>query len=91
MRVIAISATTSGAIIFSNRSLYTLNIGGNGKPSATLRESQTVQLETWNMATSPTLLNHFATAEYLAAGYHYFQFTVDTAYLYLYEVSVEAF
>jgi hypothetical protein len=69
---------------------YLIDFYGYGKPRATLRQSATV-LESWDMTGSPTYYNHFATAEYLAQGSHSFYFTVDSAYLYFYEVTVESF
>lgn len=69
---------------------YLIDFYGYGKPKATLRKSGSV-LESWDFTGSPTLYNHFATAEYLAAGSHSFYFTIDQSYLYFYEVSVEAF
>jgi len=72
-----------------------LDVYGNGKPKAALHKQTSsfnaTVVELWDMTTSPTFLNHFATAEYLAQGNHTFYFKIDEGSLYLYEASIEAF
>ena len=77
-------------VVLPSAGWYLIDFYGGGKPKATLRTSTAV-LESWDMTASPAYYNHFATSEYLAQGLHVFYFTVDTAYLYFYEVSIEAF
>jgi hypothetical protein len=82
------------SVIIPSAGWYLIDFYGSGKPKATLRKYASGQypvLETWDMTTSPTSLNHFATAEFLAQGNHQFYFTVDTASLLFFEVSIEAF
>ena len=73
---------------------YLIDFYGTGNPTATLytwEGADITQVESWDMTSSPTGYNHFVTAEYLEAGFHYFVFTVDTAHLYFHEVTIEAF
>lgn len=73
---------------------YLIDFYGTGNPTATLytwEGTDVTQVESWDMTSSPTAYNHFVTAEYLEAGFHYFVFTVDTAHLYFHEVTIEAF
>jgi hypothetical protein len=73
---------------------YLIDFYGTGNPTATLytwEDADITQVESWDMTSSPTAYNHFVTAEYLEAGFHYFVFTVDTAHLYFHEVTIEAF
>jgi hypothetical protein len=73
---------------------YLIDFYGTGNPSSTLytwEGADLTQVESWDMTNSPTAYNHFVTAEYLEAGFHYFVFTVDTAHLYFHEVTIEAF
>ena len=73
---------------------YLIDFYGTGNPTATLytwEGADITQVESWDMTSLPTAYNHFVTAEYLEAGFHYFVFTVDTAHLYFHEVTIEAF
>jgi len=74
---------------------YLLDVYGNGKPKAALHKQTSsfnpTVVELWDMTASPTFLNHFATAEYLAQGNHTFYFKIDEGSLYFYEASIEAF
>ena len=72
---------------------YLIDFYGTGQPTATLHtwDNGYIPVESWDMTSSLTGYNHFVTAEYLEEGLHYFQFTVDTAYLYFNEVTIEAF
>ncbi len=72
---------------------YLIDVYGYGKPKATLRKgtSPYTVLEAWDMSTSPTFLNHFVTAEYLARGGHNIYFKLESGGLYFYEMSVESF
>lgn len=85
-------------IVIPSTGWYLIDFYGHGHPKATLRAwindsslGSYPILESWDMTTSPTPNNHFATVEYFAQGYHNLYFTIDKNVLYLYEVSVEAF
>lgn len=74
---------------------YLLDFYGTGKPKATLRKAinffQNTTLESWDTTASPTDWNHFATAEYLAQGYHTFFFSIDSSSLVFWEASIDEF
>jgi hypothetical protein len=75
-----------------NNGWYMIDFYGTGKPKTTLRHGNPFTvLESWDMGTSPTYSNHFATVEYLAQGLHDFYFSVDQAHLWFEEVAVEEF
>lgn len=80
---------------------YLLDFYGYGKPKATLEQfvvrfspqplSSRQTLESWDTTASPTFLNHFATAEYLAQGIHTFYLYIDSSSLLFYEASIDEF
>ncbi len=72
---------------------YLIDFYGYGKPKATLRKKAQGNpvLESWNMTSSSTFYNHFATLEYLQQGSHIFYLIIDKFELQFFEVSVEEF